>query len=116
MESVRPGADGRAALPIGKTSPVEIHAIVSADGLDNELFELYEKSLRMFDRQVGELDAILSQLDDDFDFAGEVWRAVSSSRTLAEVHANFDTLRTAIDDALQELLDEETFLQAMGLA
>jgi superfamily II DNA/RNA helicase len=101
---------------IGQTSAVEIHAIVSSNGLDHELFELYDKSLRMFDRQVGELDAILGQLDDNFDFAHEVWNAVASSRATSDIHANFKTLRDAIDSALQELLDEERFLQAMGLA
>lgn len=101
---------------IGQTSPVQIHAIVSADGLDHELFELYDKALRMFDRQVGELDAILGQLDDDFDFASEVWNAVSTSRTTAEIHEKFASLHNAIDRALKELLDEEEFLRGMGLA
>ncbi len=101
---------------IGQRFPVEIHAIVSADGLDFELFELYDKALRMFDRQVGELDAILGQLDDDFDFASEVWDAISTSRTTTEIHAKFATLHTAIDRALKELQDEEDYLRGMGLA
>jgi|BarGraIncu00421A_1022006.scaffolds.fasta_scaffold03127_2 superfamily II DNA or RNA helicase/serine/threonine protein kinase len=101
---------------IGQTSTVEIHAIVSDDGLDFHLFDLYQNSLRMFDRQVGELDAILTELDDDLDFADEVWKAVVSSHNAAELHSRFAGLKSAIDGALQELIAEESFLREMGLA
>jgi superfamily II DNA or RNA helicase len=100
---------------IGQTSTVEIHPIVSDDGVDLELWNLYEKSLQMFDRQVGELDAILSELDDDLDFTGEVWKAIATTSSQFEVRDRLVGLRTAIDGALAEMQAEERFLESMGL-
>ena len=100
---------------IGQTSTVEIHPIVSDDGADLELWELYEHSLQMFDRQVGELDAILSELSDDFDFTGEVSSAIVSSHSRVELRGLFAGLRKAIDEALADMQAEERFLESMGL-
>jgi superfamily II DNA or RNA helicase len=100
---------------IGQSNTVEIHPIVSDDGADLELWDLYEHSLQMFDRQVGELDAILSELSDDFDFTFEVSTAIVASQSQAELRGLFAGLRKAIDEALADMQAEERFLASMGL-
>ena len=101
---------------IGQTKAVELHALVSDTGVDRLLFEVFDNSLRMFSRQVGEVDAILGELDENFNFEAEVWKAFAGSANDIELASKFATIRIGDQKALEELANEDAFLRMMGLA
>ncbi len=105
---------------IGQTREVFIFNLVTLGTLEEHMLRILDEKINMFELVVGEIDAILGEMDDEQDFAGLVFNAwvetteheratafESLGEKMAEAKAQYDSVK-----ALDEELFGEDFVAA----
>ncbi|MDQ3012080.1 MAG: SNF2-related protein [Acidobacteriota bacterium] len=98
---------------IGQTREVFIFNLVTRDTLEEHVLRILDEKINMFELVVGEIDAILGEMDDEQDFAGLVFNAwVETTET--ERATAFESLGEKMAEAKAQyeavkVLDEELF-------
>jgi hypothetical protein len=98
---------------IGQQREVFIFNLVAADTLESRVLQILDEKINMFELVVGEIDAILGELDEQQDFAGLVfnaWVATTAGEresTFAELGERMARAKGRYDAV--KVLDEELF-------
>jgi SNF2 family DNA or RNA helicase len=89
---------------IGQTHDVVLHNLVARGTVEDRILRLLETRINLFELVVGELDMILGQVDEEFDFESFVFQAHVSSADDAEFAGRLDALGEGIADARSSYL------------
>lgn len=98
---------------IGQTREVFIFNLVTRDTLEEHVLRILDEKINMFELVVGEIDAILGEMNDEQDFAELVFNAWVETTESQRAHA-FDSLGEKVAEAralydAAKTLDEELF-------
>jgi superfamily II DNA or RNA helicase len=83
---------------IGQTREVFVFNLVSADTLEDQVLRILDEKINMFELVVGEVGAILGEVDDEHDFAGMVLDAWLEAGDEARAQA-FEGIGTRLTEA-----------------
>jgi hypothetical protein len=98
---------------IGQTRDVFIFNLVARGTLEERMLQVLDEKINMFELVVGEIDAILGEMDESTDFAELAFSAWAAATEAGRAEA-FDALGERLLDARRQyesvkVLDEELF-------
>ncbi|OLO25606.1 helicase SNF2 [Alkalihalophilus pseudofirmus] len=99
---------------IGQEKDVFVYNLASKDTIEYYILDLLDRKINMFELVVGEVDAILGDIEEKEDFSDLVMNAWVNAKTNEEVQAELDQIGQSLLENKQKLskqkqLDEDLF-------
>jgi SNF2 family DNA or RNA helicase len=89
---------------IGQDHDVLLVNLVARDSIEERILAVLEAKINLFELVIGELDMILGNVEEDFDFESSVFRAHVSAADDGEFATTLDRLGDALSDARRSYL------------
>jgi len=89
---------------IGQDHDVLLVNLVAKDSIEERILAVLEAKINLFELVIGELDMILGNVEEDFDFESSVFRAHVSAADDGEFATSLDMLGDALSDARRSYL------------
>jgi SNF2 family DNA or RNA helicase len=92
---------------IGQTRDVFVYNLVAKDTIEHYILDLLDRKINMFELVVGEVDAILGDIEDDSDFSDLVMKAWAESDDKENIQKELEQIGDKLFENKQRLLKQK---------
>lgn len=92
---------------IGQTRDVFVYNLVAKDTIEHYILDLLDRKINMFELVVGEVDAILGDVESDEDFSDLMMKAWAESNNKEEVEKELEQIGDKLFENKQKLLKQK---------
>jgi SNF2 family DNA or RNA helicase len=92
---------------IGQTRDVFVYNLVAKDTIEHYILDLLDRKINMFELVVGEVDAILGDIEEDGDFSELMMKAWTESNSKEEIQNELEQIGDKLFENKQKLLKQK---------
>ncbi|MDC3425041.1 SNF2-related protein [Aquibacillus sp. 3ASR75-11] len=92
---------------IGQTRDVFVYNLVAKDTIEHYILELLDRKINMFELVVGEVDAILGDIENEEDFSELMMKAWAHSNSKEEIESEMEQIGEKLFENKQKLLKQK---------